>query len=73
MSAVRESADQEIDGWILARLANGPVEAKLFHDEARDRGYGRGRLFRARTRLMNKIRTRHAMDGAGWVWELKPK
>ncbi len=75
MSVVRQASDTEIDQWILGRLAGGPVASNRFLEDARQQGYGRSRVFRARARLLGKVQTRHTLGGKGgqWVWELKPQ
>ena len=60
--------------WLLARLAAGPVPSAALHADAVAAGFSRFKLFRARARLIGKIRTRKTGGhGAPWVWELEPR
>ena len=63
----------EAQGWILRRLAAGPVASLVLVADGLAAGFNRSRLDRARRAMPGLVRVRKLGGaGVGWQWELVP-
>lgn len=76
MPNLHERRYAELDQWVLARLAGGPVPSRVIEMDGRKAGYSRTRLWKSRGRLFDRVEvireaSRDRFGAGRWVWRLR--